>query len=145
MFCDQRLQDVSAVDRSEGRPKAIDKYMEELIWSQIVHSKWVTKVQYIDELESAVSCSLDGLLWIMDVERRCESSGISGPNLLGLAASVICLLSSDSCCIACQSGPQCVIRHGFAELTNCRHVHGKGHNYTVQRRENFRNLSVIQD
>lgn len=54
-----------------GRPKAVDKYREELVWSQIVHAKWVSKVQYLAELESAVSCGLDGLLWLMDVERRC--------------------------------------------------------------------------
>jgi hypothetical protein len=66
-----RLQDLGEVDRSKGgRPKAIDKYQEELMWSQLVHSKWVTAIQYIHELEAATSCSLDSLLWLMDVERR---------------------------------------------------------------------------
>ena len=57
-----------------GRPKAVDKYREETVWSQIVHAKWVSKVQYLAEFESAVSCGLDGLLWLMDVERRYAAS-----------------------------------------------------------------------
>jgi hypothetical protein len=64
----QELPEVSG--KKAGRPKAVDKYREQMVWSQIVHSEWVSKVLYLAELESAVSCSLDGLLWLMDVERR---------------------------------------------------------------------------
>ena len=64
------LQELSDAERSSGRPKAVDKYREETVWSQLVHAQWVSKVQYLQELESAVSCALDGLLWLMDVERR---------------------------------------------------------------------------
>lgn len=64
------LQDVADMERSSGRPKAVDKYREETIWSQIVHSNWVSHVEYVPELESALSCSLDTYLWLMDVERR---------------------------------------------------------------------------
>lgn len=65
-------QDVADMERSKGRPKAVDKYREETVWSQIVHSNWVSHVQYVPELESALSCSLDKYLWLMDVERRYE-------------------------------------------------------------------------
>jgi hypothetical protein len=67
------LQELQDVERSSGRPKAVDKYREETLWSQIVHAQWVSKVQHLPELESAVSCALDGLLWLMDVERRCAA------------------------------------------------------------------------
>ena len=63
-------QDVADMERSKGRPKAVDKYREETVWSQIVHSNWVSQVRYVPELESALSCSLDTYLWLMDVERR---------------------------------------------------------------------------
>lgn len=76
------------MDRSEGRPKAIDRYSEELLWSQIVHSKWVTKVQCVRELESAVSASLDGLLWVMDIERRCEVAAHSDDSVVLSGADV---------------------------------------------------------
>ena len=87
------------MDRSKGRPQAIDKYREELIWSQIVHSKWVTAVNYIQELDSAVSSSLDSLSWIMDVERRCR------PHLHVLPAPVVlqpqhCLATHTFLCIS---------------------------------------------
>ena len=36
-----------------------------------MHAKWVTGIEYVPELEAALSCSLDALLWLMDVERRC--------------------------------------------------------------------------
>lgn len=61
------------MDKSKGTPKAVDKYREELVWSQLVHSRWVTGMRYIHELEAAVSCSLDSLLWLMDIERRCAT------------------------------------------------------------------------
>ena len=71
-------QDLGEMDHAKGASKAVDKYREELVWSQLVHSKWVTGMQYISELEAAVSCSLDSLLWIMDIERRCACVSSSG-------------------------------------------------------------------
>lgn len=73
----QELAEVSS-GKIGGRHKAVDKYREETVWSQIVHAKWVSKVQYLPELESSVSCALDGLLWLMDVERRCAASPLAG-------------------------------------------------------------------
>jgi hypothetical protein len=81
------LQSLAELDRtaaSHGRPKAIDKYREELVWSQIVHSNWVSKVKYVNDLESVFSCALDGLVWLMDVERRHAFTprSVSGPTCL---------------------------------------------------------------
>eukprot|EP00892_Ulva_mutabilis_P006535 jgi/Ulvmu1/4253/UM193_0001.1 len=72
------LQDVADMERSKGRPKAVDKYREETVWSQIVHSNWVSHVLYVPELESALSCSLDTYLWLMDVERRTPFMKLEG-------------------------------------------------------------------
>jgi len=83
------FQELSEMDSKKGRPKAVDKVQEELLWSKLVHSKWVSKVMYISDLQQLISCSLDGMLWAMDVERRCEAPGSTAT---GRSAGDCCLL-----------------------------------------------------
>lgn len=48
------------------------------VWRQLLHTDWVCQLQYISELNSILSCSLDKRLCLADVEARVTVKYLEG-------------------------------------------------------------------
>ena len=48
------------------------------MWRQLLHTDWVCQLQYISELNSILSCSLDKRLCLADVEARVTVKYLDG-------------------------------------------------------------------
>ena len=48
------------------------------VWRQLLHTDWICQLQYVSELNSILSCSLDKRLCLADVEARVTVKYLEG-------------------------------------------------------------------